>query len=121
MSDFETVGRQFCEHYYKVISEDRPSLADLYTEDSMMTYENEPFKGTESIMEKLGTLPAIRFEVITFDSQPTIGDGILCMIGGNLFIDQDSNPVKFAQTFHIQKGGNFGWYCHNDIFRLNYG
>jgi hypothetical protein len=29
--------------------------------------------------------------------------------------------MKFAQTFHLCVGGQSGYYCHNDLFRLNYG
>ena len=121
MSEFQTIGQQFCEHYYKTISENRADLAQLYTADSMMTYEGEPFKGTESIMEKIGQLPQISHKIVTFDAQPSVGDGIVCMIGGDLIIEGSENPLKFAQTFHLQKGGDFGYYCHNDLFRLNYG
>ena len=121
MGDFQTIGEQFWEHYYKTISQNRGDLADLYTDDSMLTYEGDPIKGVQSIMEKLGSLPELKYEVITFDAQPSVNDGILCTIGGNLYIDNGDNPVKFAQTFHLQKGGNFGYYCLNDMFRLNYG
>uniref|UniRef100_A0A7S3J6U0 NTF2 domain-containing protein n=2 Tax=Euplotes harpa TaxID=151035 RepID=A0A7S3J6U0_9SPIT len=103
------------------MAQSRADLADLYTDDSMLTYEGEPIKGVESIMAKLGSLPEIRHQVTTFDAQPSVNDGILCMIGGDLFIDGSDNPVKFAQTFHLQKGGKFEYYCLNDVFRLNYG
>ena len=121
MSDFQTIGQQFCEHYYKTINENKADLVQLYTADSMFTYEGDPYKGVENILEKLNTLPKIRYDVITFDCQPTTSDGIMCMIGGNLFIDGGDNAVKFAQTFNLQKGGDFGYYCHNDMFRLNCG
>ena len=121
MGDFQTVGQQFCEHYYNTLSQSRSSLSDLYTTDSMMTYEGEPFMGVENIMEKLNTLPQIKHSIITFDAQPTINDGILCMIGGDLVIEGSDNALKFAQTFHLQKGGKYEYYCHNDVFRLNYG
>jgi hypothetical protein len=29
--------------------------------------------------------------------------------------------MKFSQCFHLAVGGNLGYYCHNDMFRLNYG
>ena len=107
MGDFQTIGEQFWEHYYKTISQSRGDLANLYTDDSMLTYEGEPIKGVGSIMEKLGSLPDIRHEIVTFDAQPSVNDGILWMIGGSLYIDGGDVPVKFAQTFHLQKGGKF--------------
>ena len=121
MGDFHTIGGQFCEHYYKTISENREGLADLYTEDSMLTYEGEPIKGHEGIMSKLMSLPQIKHQVNTFDAQPSVNDGIIWMIGGDIYIDNSDNPVKFAQVFHLQKGGKLEYYCLNDLFRLNYG
>jgi hypothetical protein len=35
-------------------------------------------------------------------------------------VDDSPNPLKFNQVFHIIQEGNDFW-CHNDIFNLNYG
>ncbi len=77
--------------------------------------------GVKDIMEKLGSMPAMQQKIETFDAQPSIGKGIVVMIGGSLVIEGSENPLKFAQVFHIQEGGSFGYFCLNDIFRLNYG
>ena len=117
--DFQTVAQQFCEHYYKTIGESRDELSSMYTDDSCLTYEGESFKGVANIMEKLGGLPKLQMKVETFDAQPSTGKGVVAMVAGQLVIEGNENALKFAQTFHIQEGGSFGWFCLNDIFRLN--
>ena len=52
MVDFNAVGTQFVEHYYKVISTDRGNLANLYSPESMLTFEGEQFQGAEAIVAK---------------------------------------------------------------------
>lgn len=41
MSSFEQVGKQFVDHYYSTFDTNRASLASLYTDQSMMSYEGE--------------------------------------------------------------------------------
>ena len=41
MTDFQNVGGQFVQHYYNVFDTQREQLGDLYTEDSMLTFEGE--------------------------------------------------------------------------------
>ena len=78
--------------------------------------------GPQQIMEKLGGMPSISHKIVTFDAQPTFNNGILCFVSGDLIIDgNNEQPLKFAQTFHLCVGGSAGYYCHNDLFRLNYG
>lgn len=71
-------------------------------------------------MGKLGGLPKMQYQILTLDAQPTFNNGILCFVSGNLAIE-GGQPLKYAQTFHLCVGGQAGYYCHNDIFRLNYG
>ena len=67
MTDFEAVGKQFVEHYYNVFDTDRNSLASLYSDGSMLTFEAEQFMGSEGIMAKLGALPSIKHQITTID------------------------------------------------------
>lgn len=56
-------------------------------------------------MGKLGGLPKLEFDSLTavIDVQPSVNNGIFCMISGNLFIDGNKeNPLKFNQTFLLQ-------------------
>ena len=95
MADFETVGKQFVEHYYKMFAEDRPQLMNLYGDQSMMSFEGEQFLGGQSILTKLHTFGQVNHKITTFDAQPTSGEGIICMISGDLSIE-GGNPLKFA-------------------------
>jgi len=87
----------------------------------MLTFEGEQFQGVASILEKFGQLGQINHQIKSFDAQPTSNNGILCFVSGDLFIDGSENPVKFAQVFCLLPGGSAGYYCFNDMFRLNYG
>lgn len=88
----------------------------------MLTYEGEQFLGVQQIMGKLSGMPTIQHRIVTFDAQPSHNNGILAMVSGDLVIDGNTEqPMKFAQTFHLCQGGAAGYYCHNDLFRLNYG
>ena len=85
----------------------------------MMSFEGEQFLGAQGILEKLHKFGTVHHKITTFDAQPN-GEGIICMVSGDLSIE-GGNPLKFAQTFHLAKGGAAGYYVHNDLFRLNYG
>jgi hypothetical protein len=65
---------------------------------------------------------AVSHEVVTSDSQPTAYGGVLVFVCGNLKVDGSENPMKFSQVFSLLplQGGQ-GYFCYNDIFRLNYG
>ena len=54
----------------------------------------------------------------TLDVQPSANDAIVCFVSGQLSID-GGNPLMYSESFVLMKGGQFGYYVHNDIFRLN--
>ncbi|CEM14027.1 unnamed protein product [Vitrella brassicaformis CCMP3155] len=123
-NDFASVAMQFVQHYYNTFDTNRNGLAPLYGEASMLTFEDAQFKGVQQIMQKLNSLQfqQIRHQVIKVDSQPSVNNGILVFVTGTLMVDNEANPLKFAQVFHLQpnaQGG--GYYCFNDLFRLNIG
>ena len=93
----------------------------MYTDDSMLSFEGEQFKGVAGIIDKFSSFGQIQHQIKSFDAQPSVNNGILCFISGDLFIDGSENPVKFAQVFHLLPGGSAGFFCFNDMFRLNYG
>eukprot|EP00347_Sterkiella_histriomuscorum_P015825 403355544 len=121
MADFMQIGEQFVSHYYNVFDNSRPGLKELYTNDSMLTFEGEQFQGAAAILEKFNSFGTIKHQIKSFDAQPSVNNGILCFASGDLFIDGGENPVKFAQVFHLVPGGSAGYFCFNDMFRLNYG
>ena len=90
----------------------------------MLSYEGEQFMGIQQIMEKQGGLPNLTYDsnnAVT-DFQPSVNEGIFCLVSGCLFIDgNQEQPLKFTQTFLLAKGGEQGYYVHNEVFRLNLG
>jgi hypothetical protein len=53
--DFSAIGSQFVQHYYSVFDTNRPQLKELYTDDSMLSFEGEQFKGIAQIIEKFSS------------------------------------------------------------------
>ena len=60
-------------------------------------------------------LGPVMYSIKTADYQPTINEGIVCLINGDLKIGTDSSApsMKFAHTFVLMKGGSAGYYVHN--------
>lgn len=63
---------------------------------------------------------------MTCDCQPvTVLDpqGIIVAVSGNLIVDDNQHPLKFAQSFHLvpDPTNTNNFWVLNDIFRLNYG
>ncbi|BFZ58728.1 Nuclear transport factor 2 [Savitreella phatthalungensis] len=124
MADFESLGKQFCEFYYKTFDENRAQLAPLYREHSMLTFEGNQLQGVHKIVEKLQSLPfqKVQHRISTLDAHPSSvsGDAVLVMVTGELVVDEEQQTMRYSQVFNLlQDGGNY--YVLNDIFRLNYG
>jgi hypothetical protein len=62
----------------------------------MLTFEGEQFQGSQGILDKLLLLGTIKHDIKTFDAQPTVNNGIVAFVSGDLYIDGGENPVKFA-------------------------
>lgn len=73
-------------------------------------------------MGKLSGLPglAIDSNSTVFDFQPSVNDGIFVLVNSSLSIE-GGNPMRFTQTFLLQKGGASGYYVQNEVFRLSLG
>mmetsp|Transcript_15649 Transcript_15649/g.13312 ORF Transcript_15649/g.13312 Transcript_15649/m.13312 type:complete len:92 (-) Transcript_15649:192-467(-) len=91
----------------------------------MLTFEGEQFQGAGSIVQKIASLPfqKVRHQIIKADCQPNpSNNGVIVFVTGNLFVDDNSNPLKFGQVFHLAPNPSTGgFYCMNDLFRLNIG
>eukprot|EP00440_Ansanella_granifera_P068347 gb/GFBE01074149.1/.p1 GENE.gb/GFBE01074149.1/~~gb/GFBE01074149.1/.p1 ORF type:complete len:123 (+),score=35.63 gb/GFBE01074149.1/:1-369(+) len=120
---FQQIGEQFCQHYYQTFDSNRAGLMPLYSDQSMLTFEGEQFQGAQNITQKLASLPftKVQHQIVKCDCQPSMNDGVLIFVTGNLLVDDNQNPLKFAQVFHLMKGPTGNYYCHNDMFRLNIG
>lgn len=73
--------------------------------------------GQQAIYDKLNGLGKLSHSISTLDCQPTVNDGIICVVSGNLNID-DGPAMMFTEIFHLQKGGSQGYFVANDLFRL---
>lgn len=123
MADFNSIGVQFVEYYYNLFQTNRTELHTLFTENSMLSFEGEHFKGTVAIIQKFQSLglKSIAHQIITHDVQPSSSPGgIIVFVTGLLTMDQDA-PLKFTQVFHLNPTPTGGYYCHNNIFRLSLG
>ncbi|CAK7206563.1 Nuclear transport factor 2 [Sporothrix eucalyptigena] len=122
MSGYEDVAKQFVEFYYNTFDSDRSQLTPLYRDNSMLTFETASVLGAAGIVEKLKGLPfqRIKHVVNVLDAQPTINDGVIVLVSGQLQVDEEERPMNFTQVFHLAKdGGNY--FVYNDIFKLIFG
>ena len=111
----------FVKHFYQVFDTNRGELKTLYTNDSMLTFEGEQYQGVENILQKFASFGNVTHAIKSFDAQPSVDNGILAFVSGDLIIEGQENPLKFAEVFQLRPGGSAGYFCLNDMFRLNYG
>jgi hypothetical protein len=86
------------------------------------------YKGSAAIVDKLRSLPfsRVRHDVKTCDCQPSPNGGVVVVICGDLYVDEEQMPQKFSQTFQLMPTEAAGlapgsYFIFNDIFRLNVG
>ncbi|UVC49837.1 hypothetical protein MACK_003449 [Theileria orientalis] len=115
-AQFNQVGIQFAQMYYRFMESDRKSLAQFYTNDSMMTFENSSFKGQTQILEKIMSNPPSKYSLVTCDCQPSPNNGVVAFVTGDLSVE-NNHPMKFAHVFQLFPNGN-SYFVLNDIFRL---
>jgi hypothetical protein len=117
----EQIGKQFVEAYYSQFKNDKSGLGRFYQDQSILTWEGQRFIGSQAISQRLAGLPfgQIEFQMSTLDCQPTITNGVLVFVTGQLITEGESKPLKFSQIFHLLNANN-SWVLANDMFRLNY-
>mmetsp|Transcript_19600 Transcript_19600/g.52704 ORF Transcript_19600/g.52704 Transcript_19600/m.52704 type:complete len:124 (-) Transcript_19600:69-440(-) len=121
---FQQIGEQFVQHYYATFDTNRAGLATLYGETSMLTFEGEQFQGAQNITQKLTTLQfqKVQHQVVKCDCQPNPSEnGVVIFVTGKLLVDDNQNPLMFAQVFYLKQGPSGNYFCQNDMFRLNIG
>ncbi|KAH7670256.1 Nuclear transport factor 2 domain-containing protein [Dioscorea alata] len=120
--DPEAVAKQFVDFYYQTFDTNRPGLALLYQDSSMLTFEGSKIQGAAAIAAKLTGLPfqQCHHSISTIDCQPSgPSGGIIVFVSGLLQLAGEQHALKFSQMFHLMPGPT-GFYVLNDIFRLNY-
>ncbi|XP_074303325.1 nuclear transport factor 2B-like [Silene latifolia] len=120
--DADAVAKAFVGHYYSTFDSNRPALANLYQDSSMLTFEGQKIQGTQNITAKLTSLPfqQCQHSVTTVDCQPSVNGAMLVFVSGNLQLAGEQHALKFSQMFHLMPTPQGSFYVHNDIFRLNY-
>ena len=83
-----------------------------------MTYEGKQYKGLFGIGYKYGGLPSTKHKADIVDYHPTVADGVLAFISGEISIDGGPG-IKFDQVLSIHIGGKNGYYLLNDHFKMN--
>ncbi|XP_020617084.1 nuclear transport factor 2-like [Orbicella faveolata] len=119
--NYKIIGESFVNSYYQLFDTNRAELANFYTADSMMTFEGNQFGGTEAIKKKLVELPfvTVKHVVTTVDCQPTVQNGVVVYVVGQLKTDNDP-PHSFSQCFLLMYNEQLASYCVlNDMFRLS--
>ncbi|KKA27770.1 hypothetical protein TD95_004445, partial [Thielaviopsis punctulata] len=118
-----SLTEQFVEFYYNTFDSNRRSLESLYRQNSMLTFESASSLGSSAIAEKLAGLPfqKVKHAVSTLDAQPTVQDGVLVLVTGQLLVDEEQRPMNYTQTFQLMKDATGNYFVFNDIFKLVYG
>ena len=120
--DFQAIAKQFLDHYYQTMSNNRAEALNFFTNDSCMTYEGDSFKGVAKIKDKLEAMgtASIKYQFDEYDLQPgPQANSLLILVIGAMKVDNDP-PFQFCQTFQLCPNGKGGFYLHNDVMRLIY-
>ncbi|KRX02751.1 hypothetical protein PPERSA_02241 [Pseudocohnilembus persalinus] len=118
--DTKQIAQQFMTEYYGALMGQRQNLINFYTENSVMTYGGDVYKGVKQIAHKIESFgfEKIQYNVADFDVQEGPNQGSLVIFcTGTLQMDNDPQ-YKFSQVFNLLSNGSGGFYIHNDIFRL---
>ncbi|GBG32946.1 Nuclear transport factor 2 [Hondaea fermentalgiana] len=118
------VAKQFLQFYYTTYDggpEKRQTLGNLYSPNSNFSFEGNPLKGRDAIMARIMELPPAQHDPnMSVDVQMINGTEIVMVfVTGQESLD-NSNPIRFAQMFILQKQ-NASYIIGNQVFRLNYG
>ncbi|KAJ7090345.1 nuclear transport factor 2 [Mycena belliarum] len=119
MADADAAAAQFVDRYYQLFDEDRKSLAQLYRDSSILSFEGDQVVGTTAIVEKLVSLPFQKVHLASKVTQVSIGTvrSVAVSVAGALIVDDSPNPLQFSQIFHlIAEGDTF--YIFNNILQL---
>merc|ERR1719265_1962362 len=133
MADINAVATGFTQAYYGNFDTNRAALGPFYTENSMLTWNGDAVAGSAKIGEKLESLSfkTVRHAPETTDAQPTMGGGLMIVVCGRLFADEDpANPphpespqamgFQFTDIFHLVPTEDASSYwILNHVFRLS--
>ncbi|KAL3758205.1 hypothetical protein ACHAWU_004843 [Discostella pseudostelligera] len=117
----EEVAQAFVQHFYQTFDSNVDSLAGLFNDQSMLTFEGQQVQGSANIIAKLKSVGGVSHSVKTTDIQPSSNpNAIVIFVTGAIQIGGD-NPLHFCEFFHLVGTAPGQYYVHNVVFRLNYG
>ncbi|KJE97145.1 hypothetical protein CAOG_007604 [Capsaspora owczarzaki ATCC 30864] len=101
-----------------------PALASAHQRgaDSVLTYEGEVFQGAVAIMAKLRSLSfrTVSHIITAADCQPTINNGVIVCVIGQMQVDGDDKLLAYSELFHLQWNVETNnYYIMNDCFRIS--
>ncbi|MES1919324.1 Nuclear transport factor 2 [Bonamia ostreae] len=124
-SDVQNLAKNFLSSFYGKYEEDRTSLDQFFSNQSMASIEGTHAMGKANIKNAfINQIKAnkIRHQVTTFDAHPLPDGAVFIMVTGKLRIDNDANAVNYSESFLLKKDPSIGnYYIHSNIFRINYG
>ncbi|MES1907564.1 MAG: hypothetical protein MHM6MM_000661 [Cercozoa sp. M6MM] len=123
-ADPNQIAQQFVQYYYSTFDSNIQGLAALYRPESFLTYEADQVVGKDAIIAHLTSRPftKIAHQVTSVRAQPIPqSGGLMILVNGDLKVDDEEYPTKFAQVFHLLPAAGNQFWVQNDIFSLNYG
>ena len=80
----------FTDHYYSTFDTNRAGLANLYQENSLLTFEGAKTQGAQAIIQKLTSLPfqQCKHHVSSLDAQPSPSGGMNIFVTGQLQVSR---------------------------------
>lgn len=120
------VGRAFVHQYYTLLHQAPHLLHRFYSTDSTFIHGGvdrpgcveQPAVGPEHISQRINELNLrdCHAKIRQVDSHPTIGDGVVVQVTGEL--SNNGDPMRrFMQTFVLAPRQPKKYYVQNDIFR----
>ncbi|CAF0970800.1 unnamed protein product [Adineta ricciae] len=120
------VGRAFVHQYYTLLHQAPHMLHRFYSTDSTFIHGGvdrpgcveQPAVGPENISQRINdlNLRECHAKIRQVDSHPTIGDGVVVQVTGEL--SNNGDPMRrFMQTFVLAPRQPKKYYVQNDIFR----
>ncbi|CAF2734895.1 unnamed protein product [Rotaria sp. Silwood2] len=120
------VGRAFVHQYYTLLHQAPHMLHRFYSTDSTFIHGGvdrpgcveQPAVGPENISQRINDLNLrdCHAKIRQVDSHPTIGDGVVVQVTGEL--SNNGDPMRrFMQTFVLAPRQPKKYYVQNDIFR----
>ena len=97
-------SQAFITYYYQLFEANRPALATLYQDASMLSFEGQKVMGAQQIMTKMSSLAfgACKVLISSKDFQPSVSGGIMVFVTGNIMVGACS-PKRLIHAGSIRR------------------